>query len=399
MKTPDSGEPKQTSPHFAGYTAGGLVCPRTSAMIDFLRGMFAVLVVIAHSCANAFGPESTSGVPSLRGFAYHILSNAGFWVAGFFVISGFCIHLSIRNSLERGRVDWRHYLFARFTRIYPMAIIGLFGAVIVWWQLPERSGPFPWSAVLWTLLMAQYLTGAFPHYGQSWSLTNEVIYYLAWPLFLRWQRLNTTRALIAAAGFALCMATVLVAVWKIMAGGRADHWLIPIWSIFASSILWLAGVALLHAWPVLTPRLTAKACAWLLPISSLACAATFLAGYLGARAWVLQFGTYLAIPFFFLLILSARHISRLDSPQVFRFCNWCGLFSYPVYILHNQVIALLAHWRNRIAPNWSNPAYCVLLIAAVLALCCPLGSALEIAMLRARARFLAKVRTMARPVA
>ncbi|RYY57501.1 MAG: acyltransferase [Chitinophagaceae bacterium] len=370
----------------------GLVCSRTSAAIDLLRGVFAILVVLAHATEfYKFGVEEEN---SLRGFGFHIFSHAGFWVSGFFVISGFCIQLSIQNLLQKGRLNWSHYLLARFTRIYPMAFIGLLAAVLVWWQFPYKGQPFPWSSFLGTLAMTQNLTGLFPYYGQSWSLTNEVIYYLAWPIFLCLQRFNTVRALIAATVCALTTAAVMVIIWKVWAGGRADHWLVPVWSILASSILWLAGAGLLYIWPVIAPRVNLKKCAWLLPLSSVACLVFYFASYLNQRAWVLHLATYCAIPFFALLILSGRNVSYLDSPRARRLCKFLGIISYPVYILHLQVLFLVKNWRwqMEITLNWPKPVSYLLLVVVVLGFCCAVGGLLELATLRWRARLLARGR-------
>jgi peptidoglycan/LPS O-acetylase OafA/YrhL len=67
--------------------------------INFLRGLFAVLVVAAHSFDLSVQTFSPSFVETQIGKVLSATLGLGFyWVMGFFVLSGFCIQLSVLEA-------------------------------------------------------------------------------------------------------------------------------------------------------------------------------------------------------------------------------------------------------------------------------------------------------------
>ena len=102
---------------------------------------------------------------------------------GFFVISGYCIYLSAQRLLGGGSFQLKTYLVARLTRIAPLYYIALvFTGIVEWWIALDR--PLCWGnglnaqVFLCQFLMIQNLTQTFGSYAPSWSITNEVFYYI-----------------------------------------------------------------------------------------------------------------------------------------------------------------------------------------------------------------------------
>jgi peptidoglycan/LPS O-acetylase OafA/YrhL len=219
-----------------------------------------------------------------------------------------------------------------------------------------------------------------------------MVYYLAWPVFLAWGRFRISAAFRAAGLITAVVVAVSGGVWKVGAGGRPDHWLIPIWTTAAAFIWWLAGAAVIEHWNVLTRLATPRRCAWLLPLSTLPVAGAFLVGALGARTWVGFLAIYGCIPFFCLLVLAGRHCPWLETRRGARVASFCGLASFPVYVFHDQVIALLAPLLAGIGSGRSQLGFFVTLTTAVFLVCGVAGAVLESYLLTVRARFLKRMR-------
>ena len=71
--------------------------------IDICRGLFAVLVVVAHAQEIAFGvhPGAVEGPNTWPNWiATTVFGSGMYYVMGFFVLSGYCIHLSVARSMK-----------------------------------------------------------------------------------------------------------------------------------------------------------------------------------------------------------------------------------------------------------------------------------------------------------
>ncbi len=128
-------------------------------------------------------PRDTDSAGAWCSFA---LSQYGGWgVTLFFIISGFCIHLSFLKwqASDSASAFWRPYFIRRFFRIYPPYLFALILACIP----PLLAGAWPdgfqvWSHVFMVHnLHADTLFGINPSF---WSLAVEWQLYLVYPLFL-----------------------------------------------------------------------------------------------------------------------------------------------------------------------------------------------------------------------
>ncbi|HEX7655158.1 MAG TPA: acyltransferase, partial [Verrucomicrobiae bacterium] len=118
-------------------------------------------------------------------------------VAMFFVVSGFCIHLSYAKARTAG---WRGFFVRRFFRIYPPYLVALILFMI--WSLPvfvSTPRPLQWVTHLLTVQNLNSVTfyGVVPAF---WSIALELQLYLLYPVLI-WgvARFGWVRALIGLA--------------------------------------------------------------------------------------------------------------------------------------------------------------------------------------------------------
>lgn len=152
-------------------------------ILDALRFVLALWVTIGHfGMFPLFQGMDTS--TRLGRFLVHGWDSIVFGipaVIGFFIISGFCIHLPFLNQekLPVGR-----YYARRYTRIF----IPVFAAVWIWRLLGNKQPYFGEHSILWESVL--------------WSLVCEEIYYAVYPL-VRWIRRRYSWAPVFGCAFAL----------------------------------------------------------------------------------------------------------------------------------------------------------------------------------------------------
>ncbi len=150
---------------------------------DFLRFLFASLVIITHAYA-LLGQIEQDPFNRVSG---RVLSEIA--VCGFFVISGFLIH----QSLERSR-SLRSFLYKRLVRVFPGLAAVLLLCVLVlgpWLSTLSPMAYFTdlhtWKYLLCNILLLPLqsdLPGLFSHNavtavnGSLWTLRYEVAFYL-----------------------------------------------------------------------------------------------------------------------------------------------------------------------------------------------------------------------------
>jgi peptidoglycan/LPS O-acetylase OafA/YrhL len=148
-------------------------------------------VLLFHTLGCTFGFEDLPWHGWVRSFSVptpflYLLpfSFGGVGVAIFFVVSGFCIHLSFQ---QQGK-DWRSFWIRRFWRIYPAYIAAT--AVAVLFLTTNARADFHSSPIWWQLAAHAFLVHNFNQAtftginGSFWSLAIEAQLYLLYPLLL-----------------------------------------------------------------------------------------------------------------------------------------------------------------------------------------------------------------------
>jgi len=275
-------------------------------------------------------------------FIYLILENGIYWVIGFFVISGYCIHQSVERLTQSGRFTQRFYLLARLTRVLPLYYIALLFTVVAE-ILSATARPPIWTdersvrAFLCQVFGVQNLTQTFGSFGPSWSITNELFYYLLYG-FLIWltgQKLKHSLSV----GMALCIVGSSL-MQLLYASILRTPAVLSLGLLLGLGINWFLGaIVASHSSTLLQSRIVRIfARAWL-PLLGLLLCGRFL-DVLPSQPMFLLLGIIYALMLLNFLDEKAPKTSPLRRESWSQLARLLGLASYPTYLFHGGMIVL-----------------------------------------------------------
>jgi peptidoglycan/LPS O-acetylase OafA/YrhL len=312
--------------------------PQASVLLDLVRGLAALLVLLAH-WRNFLFVDYEQLSPSARHWMlpiYGVTSTGHAAVIIFFVLSGYLVSGSVFRLFARNAWSWKTYLTHRLVRLWVVLLPGL-ALCALCDSIGVRSH---WAPLLYSgrgsnhmtpnvaefltprlffsnlLFLQTILTPIFGSDGALWSLAFEFWYYILFALGISAIR---GRRLIPRVFFAIgCLAVAY------FVRGAILH----------DFPIWLAGTALAMVPP---PRLPA----WTLPVATLFYAVIFFCVFrvpLPALA-----GDYLLTIFtvaFLWVLLSARKSVNPNSLGTRTSAQLAG-FSYTLYVVHMPFLLLL----------------------------------------------------------
>ncbi len=330
--------------------------------LDHLRGIAILGVFLAHALKAAYSDSAPhwgiwfrelSAAPKSY-LALYPLSFGWAGVAIFFVISGFCIHLSFVKGSAHG---WRDFYLRRFFRIYPPYLLALLVFAFVFPATRLQFGDHLLRDTVQLgshLLLIHNLHGStfYGINGSFWSIAVEWQLYLIYPILLAFvNRLGWRRSLILIGTVELLMRGY--GGWWFLETGRE----LPVWLLnlpFFYWYSWAIGAALadayIHKHPL--PFRSTPAVGWLL-LAIVACEVKPL----------LMF----AFPLF--ALCTATAIAKLlerDKPVQLSHPAWehlrvLGIWSYALYLLHEPVLQATPLLLQRIGILSPHPLQLILL--------------------------------------
>ncbi len=348
--------------------------PARLRSVDFLRGI-AALAVVCHHANTYAGRRPESGW--LAGL-YAILEQGHLGVPLFFVISGFCIHLTwCRQHAATGgsALDFGGFWRRRLYRLYPPYFVALcvsMGLLVVAYAL-GREVPllelYPEPRPRWMmadfLAHATMLHGVHPVFDRAggnppfWTLAREEYFYLLYfPLLACRRRLGLWPSALVVLGLGLAFPLLF------------DAWVPPasrFWPVIQTSaivlwIQWCLGMIAVEAYCGLVKLPSWCGAFWMVPVwAGLAFVAPRLWGSLVPLLWGLSF---------FTLINHCVNREQREKWPKGRLVNWfggVGVFSYSLYLIHNPVRAIVKRCIGPLASTTHPVVY--LFAAAFMALC------------------------------
>lgn len=329
--------------------------------LDAIRGFAILSVFLFHVLGVAFHYDHLPWNGVFRDFSgdwkfllFYPLTYGSAGVAVFFVVSGFCIHLSYARSSDQ---RWSTFAIRRFFRIYPPYVLALLLFLFVW----------PWStyADLSTRQVCfQLLTHLFSVHNLDsrsffainpsfWSIAVEVQLYAIYPLLI-WctARLGWRWALVIAACFELGIRSY-ASYYLFFFDVTVPPWITK--SPFAFWLSWSIGAHVADCFLNNKATLLAK-----LDLRLVSCAAFMLPVFkLTSNFAFLAFAA-----------LTAGIIGRLvfcelqvQRGPVYRHLCSLGIVSYSFYLIHQPVLMLFPRVLNRLFPDvFVQPAFAFLLL-------------------------------------
>lgn len=339
--------------------------PRASSsnripILDLMRGVAVVFVFLFHVYGATFTQDALAWNGWVRDFAgplpFLLLLPLGFGWTGvpvFFVVSGFCIHLT---RIKQSGGGWRTFFGRRFFRIYPTYLIVLL--VFAFWYPNTRvaSGtPLDWLQLRNHLLLIHNLDprtlfGINPAF---WTIAVEVQLYLLYPaLYFLARRWTWPRALMLAGGIecVVRLTKMADACWPGTTG------LMPAWLSESPLTYWFSwgtGAWIAEAHSRGTPLPFARQPIWLWP---LLCVTSYF--FLPLSFFSFPFAAMSAA------VILSRALAPRDEASPVRAAPglWArhlvsvGVISYSFYLLHQPLvwsILPVAGWLGvRINPWW-----------------------------------------------
>ncbi|MBC6112165.1 acyltransferase family protein [Pedobacter fastidiosus] len=166
--------------------------------IDLFRGLAAFSVFYYHQQLGGVLAKFTG----CDFFNYTNILGSTYAVPLFFLISGFCIHLSsVRNSARKESLNLKKYYTSRFLRIYPIYFFSIiFSLLVLGYTNPQKI-----ISVMDIAVHITVLQGFTIKYFNSinlvlWTITVEIAFYIIYPIFYSInQKLGINKALLFSA--------------------------------------------------------------------------------------------------------------------------------------------------------------------------------------------------------
>jgi peptidoglycan/LPS O-acetylase OafA/YrhL len=300
------------------------------SVLDGMRGIAALLVVTRHTVIY------WGELPFFHSYLAVDL---------FFILSGFVISHAYGRKLDEGRLSSPGFMLVRWIRLYPLFFLAaLLGFVVAVAQPTHLHSPPVWTLSRSLALMLFFLpsrvpgnVGLFPLDGPAWSLFFEMLVNVIFVLTFRRLRGRQLLAFVALGGLAL------VAVSAHFHGtNRGYTWFAAsfVAGLTKSTFGIFLGV-LLHRLYERRALVPSRLTVWLERVGPWPSVAVMtlvlLIPRLGALDWVFDVvATMIVLPACVYAAVCAR-----PGPRVTRAFTVLGILSYPVYLLHEPLGALL----------------------------------------------------------
>jgi len=326
-------------------SAAGTSPLSSNEKIDICRGVFAFLVVIAHTMdiSCVIHREVPASFPSwLHDLLLYVVAAGVHWVIGFFVISGYCIQLSIERQIEGNAFPLKQYLLARLSRILPLYYLALLLAVVVE-RLMTSGRPFCWpqgvnlNTLIAQLFIVQNLTQTYGSFAPSWSITNEMFYYLFYGVVVCVALRRGLRPTML--GIGLCLVLAIALDWIYFSGYRNGYVRSP-GLLFGLGIIWFQGALVAECRRSLRHSRLARVASGFWPLLLILAMAMWYSRRIHLQVVYLALGAAFTLMLIRFVVVDCPTIVETDRGRSGALIRLMGLASYPTYLFHGPIVML-----------------------------------------------------------
>ncbi|MEO5913120.1 MAG: acyltransferase [Luteolibacter sp.] len=309
--------------------------------LDHIRGIAVLIVFLFHCLGIGYGYDSLKW----NGWFYDFNADPTFlallpltfgWVgvAIFFVVSGFCIHLSYERSRDKSNAV---FFLRRFFRIYPPYLVALliFSCLPPWHYIPFNTLD---SLVMFGSHMflvhnfdAKLFSGICTTF---WSVAIEFQLYLIYPILIWFVRkLSWTRTLLILGVVEIAMRSYDAIFYEVY-GTRGSYWIIgsPLYYWFS----WSIGAAAADAFLLRRELPFAK-----VPPSVFLILMVITANIRPLSFFAFIFAALATICIMDRLLKGEMKWTSMVPKWIADHLRFAGLVSYSIYLLHFPVLTLV----------------------------------------------------------
>ena len=268
------------------------------------------------------------------------------WVIGFFVISGYCIQLSVARSIDGNSFPLTRYLAARLSRILPIYYLGLMFAVFVERLIASARPPY-WvnginvNTLVSQLFVLQNLTETFGTYAPSWSITNEMFYYIFYGILVYMALKIGIRATML--GMFICVGVALV---MEVAHFRLFHspFTQGLGSLFGLGAIWFLGALVAENRPALARSRLARVGSSCWPMILLLGMGLWLSQRVHIQVLFLVLAAAFSLMLVRFIAVDGKRAQTQGRPREWavKTSEILGQSSYPTYLFHGPFLMLIS---------------------------------------------------------
>ena len=315
-------------------------------LLDGLRGVAALLVIWYHF----FEGFATSGVD--QNFNHGYLA-----VDFFFVLSGFVIGYAYDDRWKKGLTKGE-FIVRRIIRLQPMVVmavcLGIIAYIIQGCEHWDHTKANTWAIIasfVFGLFMLPAIPGTepdvrgngemFPLVGPAWSLFFE---YIGSVLYALWLHQLTTRALrivviVCALGLSAVALTNMSGVFSLGVG-----WSLAEWG-FMGGLMRLGfsfGIGLLMSRNFKPIKI--RGAFWICTIVIIVLMCMPYVSFTGEPSILNSIYDIICTLFVFPFVVYLGASGKTTDSSSSRICNFLGIISYPIYIIHYPAMYLFYAW-------------------------------------------------------
>ncbi|WP_045826730.1 acyltransferase family protein [Teredinibacter turnerae] len=327
-----------------------------------LRFFAALMVLCSHL---RFLAESDSSLVKL-------IYDKVFWegyigVTFFFILSGFILSFAYQQRLQSQQIGFWEYMSARIARIYPLHIVTwLLALPLVFFLVPSSTESLA-TYLANGVLIQSYFPDRAIHFSAnipSWSLSDEMFFYLLFPFLLR----CGTRVLL---GLVVVLLAWHFAIALSELSGQRKHFYNYVFPL-ARLLDFVIGL-LLFRWYKQVWKPLPESKATLIQVGALGLLAVFFA-VKGVIPQALRFDVFYILPMALVIAAFATDRGLLAKALQHRILVLLGEASFALYLTHHLVI----RYAEVAADNWGWPmdavaATVLLVVAIIVSVVCYLG--------------------------